>query len=260
MRASIRIRRKKIEEYINEFQAVSIQELSDMLGVSLPTIRRDLIALEDEKIIERFHGGVRKKRTANYIHGSLEENEYIFRLEKKKEEKKRIAQKAIEFIRDNDIVFMNSGTTVLNIFSSLDCKNITVVTNNVAAIKFEALENIDLILLGGVYNKRLQSLLGELTTNSIKSIFSNCTILGVNGLDIERGMTTSVYQECSINDAMIQQCNGKVILLADSSKIGFVANFVSAPLSKIDILITDDGCPPQYLQRLRDKGIEVYVV
>ena len=73
-------------------------------------------------------------------------------------------------------------------------------------------------------------------------------------------MTTSVYQQSMINKSMINHTKGKVILLADSTKMGRISNFVSASLSSIQIIVTDDKCPPAYVEGFREKGIEVFIV
>ena len=102
--------------------------------------------------------------------------------------------------------------------------------------------------------------MGEITVNTIGGIYSNCTILGVKALDPERGMTTWNYQECGVNAAMIGHTRGKVILLADHSKIGKVSNYVSSSLDKIDLIITDSGCDPEAIAAFQEKGVEVIVV
>ncbi len=119
--------------------------------------------------------------------------------------------------------------------------------------------SIDLMMLGGEYRAQSRSLVGEFALNTLKDIWSNHTFLGTNGVSIERGLTTSVYQECSVNQAMVRNTHGKVIVLADYSKMDKVSNFVSSPLSSVDIIVTDDKCPPEFARRLRDEGIEVII-
>ncbi|MDH7483686.1 MAG: DeoR/GlpR transcriptional regulator, partial [Spirochaetales bacterium] len=91
------------------------------------------------------------------------------------------------------------------------------------------------------------------------NVYADHTILGTNGISLEKGLTTSVYQECSINQAMIEHTHGKVIVLADSSKMGKVANFISSGLSKVDIVITDEDCPKEYRDGLHALGLEVII-
>ena len=102
--------------------------------------------------------------------------------------------------------------------------------------------------------------MGEFALNTIRDIYSHYTVLGTNGISVERGITTTVYQECAINQAMIDNTHGKVVVIADHTKLGRVSNFVSAPLNVINILITDSLCPPEFRSDLESRGIEVLVV
>jgi DeoR family fructose operon transcriptional repressor len=175
------------------------------------------------------------------------------------EEKKRIAEKASSLIDDEEILFMNSGSTILCFLRAIHGKRVKVITNNAAAITSERDPLIELMILGGEYREQSQSLVGEFALTTIRNIYSSHTILGTNGLSLEQGLTTSVYQECSINQAMIENTHGKVIVLADYSKMGKVSNFVSSPLSLIDIVVTDSNCPDDFRRRLEGQGIQVII-
>ena len=155
---------------------------------------------------------------------------------------------------------MNSGSTVLFFLEAIKDKHVTVVTNNAMVPFCEKQVCVELLSLGGNYMERAKSFVGEITVNTINGIYSNCAVLGVNALDPERGMTTWNYQECGVNDAMINHTRGKVILLADHTKIGKVTNYVSSSLDKIDLIITDDGCDPKYVSVFKEKGVDVIVV
>lgn len=257
MDARVNGREKGIIELISEQGQVSVSELSQLFGVSEITIRRDLDRLSGKKIVKRFHGGARKltpeRQEAAVTEFSIKENE-------RREEKERIGLKACEYVGDYDTVFMNSGTTVLRFLQNLDRKGVTVVTNNTAALEQPVRADITLLMLGGVYNERTRALGGELTSGNLKAIYSDCTILGVNALDLKEGMTTSVYQECMTNNAMIDHSRGKVILLADHSKMGRISSYVSSPLSKISTIITDSQCPESYISGFQELGIEVVIV
>ena len=250
-------RESKIIEYVNEHGSATVTELSNYTKVSEITIRRDLERLESRKAVIRYHGGAKKNT-------SLEGKDPIMEFKAKEakmcDEKKRIGKKAAELIKDGDIVFMNSGTTVLTFLECLEKKNVTVATNNTAALDCQLSSGIDILMLGGNYSCRTRSVEGDFTCNQIMGIYSTCTVLGVNALDLENGMTTSVYQQSMINKSMINHTKCKVILLADSTKMGRISNFVSASLSSIQIIVTDDKCPPAYVEGFREKGIEVFIV
>ena len=228
-----------------------------MFDVSPLTIRRDLAHLESINLISRYHGGASRlsSQTLTSFGDSFQN-----KIDQQAAEKKRIGRKAAEFISDRDIIFMNSGTTVLQFLSALTARRITVVTNNAAATQCDLDENISLLMLGGEFHSQLCSFSGELTIQNIDEIYSSVTILGVNALDFDRGIMTNYFQECGVNNAMISHCRGKVIILADHTKIGKLSHFVSSPLSKIDIVITDNACPPAYVNELESRGIQVEVV
>ena len=249
-------RENGIIEYINQYENATVAELSRQFQVSEITIRRDLERLSEKKIIDRYHGGAR--RITKY-----DSKPEVTELRQKSEtmlgEKIRIGKRACDFVRDFDTVFMNSGTTVLQFLMQLQRRGVTVVTNNAAALDCPLHAGVEILMLGGIYNDRTRSVGGEITTGNLLKIYSTCTILGANALDLNEGMTTSVYQECTINNAMISHSKGKVILLADSSKMGKISSYVSSPLSKINVVITDEKCPDNYVAGFREQGIEVVI-
>lgn len=250
-------RENGIIEYINQCESATVAELSRHFNVSEITIRRDLERLNEKRIIDRFHGGARRLELPN---GDTTVTEFRQKSLSMSQEKARIGQRACQFVRDFDTVFMNSGTTVLQFLMQLQCRGVTVVTNNVAALDCPHHPGVDILMLGGTYNERTRSVGGEITTGNLLNIYSTCTILGVNALDLNEGMTTSVYHECTTNNAMISHSKGKVIVLADSSKMGKISSYVSSPLSKIDVIITDTGCPESYVAGFESNGIEVITV
>lgn len=253
----VRQREKAILDYLNVQKKASVNELSEALSVSAVTIRRDIIRLDEENKLSRYHGGV---RVLEGKPGDTQDTAFMQKSASMREEKMRIGLRACSFVNDGDIIFMNSGTTVLSFLQQLDKRDITVVTNNVAVLECSVKPGIELLMLGGIYNERTKAVGGEITTSSLNSFYSTCTILGVNALDMTEGLTTSVYQESTINNAMISHTRGKVIVLADGTKMGKLSRYVSAPLSKIDVIITDSSCPEEYISALRRENIEVVVV
>ncbi len=143
------------------------------------------------------------------------------------------------------------------LIEAVNRKKVKIVTNNAGAITAPYNPDMELIVLGGEYRAQSQSLVGILTLENIQGINSTHTFLGVNGFSIDKGLTTSVIQECSVNQAMIRNTNGKVVVLADHAKIGRVSNFVSAPLDVVDILVTDSKTPRELIAQIEALGIEV---
>jgi DeoR family fructose operon transcriptional repressor len=249
-------RQMRILEILREQGIVRVEELSGELAVSPVTVRRDLDFLYKKGFLVRNHGGASPVGLQSDIFPERKLAEKgILNIA----EKSRIAERAAELILDEEILFMNSGSTVLFFLRALKRKKIKVITNNAAAIGYPRDPLVELMILGGEYRDQSQSLVGEFALNTIRDIYSNHTILGTNGLSLERGLTTSVYQECSINQAMIRNTHGKVIVLADSTKLGKISNFVSSSLSSVQVLVTDDKCPEDFRRKLEDQGIQVLI-
>jgi len=250
-------RHLRVLDNLNRKGFVRVDELSIELSVSAGTIRRDLEYLSKKGLLERRHGGAVVSSTPL---NPIPERDFIEKGLINREEKKLIARKAMSLIEDNDIVFLNSGSTTLHLMEVLKNKRIQVFTNNASVIFCAKGPELELLVLGGEYREHSRSFVGIMTLEAIKNINSDITFLGTNGISLEKGLTTSVRLECSVNEAMIENTNGKVVVLADYSKIGRISNFVSTSLDKIDILITDKSAPPEMLKQFEETGIQVIVV
>jgi len=250
------MRRNRIMEILGAKGEATVEELSAELEVSEVTIRRDLDRLQASGLVLRRHGGALAVPPNPEI---LPEKVLAEKDITNIEEKRRIASAALSLLSADDILFMNSGSTILFLMRAIRDLRVRIITNNAAAIDQKLDPSIDLMMLGGEYREQSRSLVGEFALNTLKEIWSNHTFLGTNGVSIERGLTTSVYQECSVNQAMVQNTHGKVIVLADWSKMDKVSNFVSLPIQVVDIIVTDDKCPQEFVQRLRGEGIQVII-
>lgn len=263
MSCRVQEREAFILKYLAENSSASVLELSSLCDVSEVTIRRDLIKLRKNNLVSRFHGGASIEGAAPGGSRAME-SPFQEKVDRMRAEKQAIGAKACEYVKDYDTIFINSGTTVLQFLSALHDqhkKGITVVTNNTEALGLirEGMD-MDILLTGGFYHPRSRAVGGEMTVSSLEGVYSGCTILGVNALDLEAGMTTDAFHESLTNAKMIKNTRGKVILLADSSKMGKVAHYQSASLSQIQVIITDTNCPAQFVDALRKMGIEVVTV
>ena len=248
-------RHQRILETLKTAESVRVDDLSRLLDVSSVTIRRDLDALDRKGLLMRTHGGARKLESPI---ASEPERSFFEKGIVNTGEKQRIANLAAGLIEENEIVFLNSGTTALFFLEALR-KHIRVVTNNAASIVCRRDASVGLLVLGGEYRKQSRSFVGDFALNAIRGVHSTTTVLGTNGLSLEKGLTTSVLPECGVNQSMIENTRGKVMVLADFSKIEHISNFVSAPLNDIDILVTDDKTPQSVINELKDREIEVFV-
>lgn len=246
-------RRNEIIELLHQTGEQQVQYLSERFHISPLTIRRDLAVLESQGIIERTYGGACLKKIPPLP--DFEDKQAIHNLEKE-----QIAQYAVSYIHDGDTIFMNSGTTILQLLKLLNDRYINIVTNNILAYQYCPNLKGDLIYTGGTYKDATKACHGDFATNVISQIYANLCILGVNGINAENGATTSQLQETIVNGKMVERCTGKVIIIADSSKIGQTFSFTSAKIEDIDILITGADANSKELQKIREKGVAIYQV
>lgn len=242
-------RHKKILEMLYQRQSVSADELSTEFGVSKITIRRDLDALAGENLLERTRGG------AVLASGLRLEELFDQKDHLSKREKSLIGRYAASLVSENETVFVNAGSTTLEVIRHLRGKKVRIVTNNAACLNVDFEPDQELILLGGDYRAPSKSLVGDLTIAGLHSIFSSVTFLGINGVSIKKGCTSAVHQETAVNKAMIENSSGKVIIVADHTKMNCVSSFLTCPLNRIDMVVTDWMAPGAFCQEIEDLGI-----
>ena len=245
-------RHKKILEMLYQRKSVSADELANEFGVSKITIRRDLDALAGESFLERTRGG------AVSIAGLRLEEFFEAKDHVAKREKAAIGRYvASALIAESETAFINAGSTTLEVVRHLQGKKVRVVTNNAACLGLDLDPQLELILLGGDYRAQSKSLVGDLTIAGLHSIFSSVTVLGINGVSIRKGCTTAVHQETSVNKAMIENSGGKVIVVADHTKMNCVSSFLTCPLARIDMIVTDWMTPLSFCKELEEAGLSV---
>ncbi len=229
----------------------TIAELSRSLKVSEATVRRDLQSLEDQGKAQRVHGGAIQVRFPK-IEPLFNEKASLHAAEKK-----AIAERALEFIEDNDIIFLDGGSTVQALARRLNArKNLTIVTNSIKAASEVMETGHRLIIIGGEFRALSQTLVGPLTTRLLDSLIINKAFLGTIGFTVAEGISTTDPNEAFTKEEVMKRA-ARTILLADSSKIGNPSLAVSGRIEDIDILITDGNIPDSVVRQLKKKNIEV---
>ncbi|MDR0440422.1 MAG: DeoR/GlpR family DNA-binding transcription regulator [Candidatus Accumulibacter sp.] len=240
-------RHKKILEMLYQRESVSADELAAEFGVSKITIRRDLDLLAGENLLERTRGGA-VLASCLRLEELFDQKDHL-----SKREKSLIGRYAASLVGENETVFVNAGSTTLEVVRHLRGKKARVVTNNAACLGLD-LEQ-ELILLGGDYRAPSKSLVGDLTILALRGIFSSVTVLGINGVSIKKGCTSAVHQETAVNRAMIENSNGKVIVVADHTKMNCVSSFLTCPLKRIDMIVTDWMAPLAFCREIEEQGV-----
>jgi DeoR family transcriptional regulator, fructose operon transcriptional repressor len=248
-------RRELIAQQLRREHVVYVAELSRCFGVSEVSIRRDLEQMARRGLLERVHGGA----VAVLASGTGElPPAPIPHLD----EKRRIGRAAAALVRPGDRVLFDSGTTVLEVARALS--NDLVTTGNLTAItcslpivqELGHRQGIHLLLLGGIYLPEYRVVVGPQTVENLRGLHADKVFLGTDGLTLDHGVTTANVLEAEVDRAMVRAA-AQVIVVADASKIGYVGLTSISLLSKIDVLVTDQGAPDDFLAKLRQIGVRV---
>lgn len=247
-------RRTLILEKLDSDGQVFVNDLSNQYEVSEVTIRNDLLQLEKKNMLIRARGGAIKSNRVGVDYELSKKHKLNL------EQKQRIGKRAARLIEDGDTIIIDSGTTTMEMTRNISPdSHVTVITNALnIANQLAHSQNKEVIIPGGFLRRESLSLVGTPAEKSFKNFLSDKLFLGVDGLDIEFGLMTPNIEEAHLNQTMIE-ISQQVIVLADSSKI-FKRNLaIICPISKINILVTDDGIPPYYKSNLEKLGIEVII-
>ncbi|MBL7737230.1 MAG: DeoR/GlpR transcriptional regulator [Chitinophagaceae bacterium] len=248
-------RRVLILDKLNKHGQVDVISLSKELKVSEVTIRNDLTRLEQKKMLIRARGGAIKVDHVGIDFALSDKNKQHY------EEKKRIGKAAAGLITDGDTIILDSGTTTMEITKNLSSlKELTVITNalNIASQLAEH-TSANVIIPGGFLRKTSQSLVGATAETSLKNFFCDKLFLAVDGLDITYGLSTPNAEEAHLNRIMMS-ISKQVIVVADSSKFHKRSFAFIAPITEIDVIITDAAVSPEDNQQLENAGVQLIVV
>jgi DeoR family transcriptional regulator of aga operon len=234
---------------------VNVLDLCNDLNVSSVTIRKDLKLLEDKSLLYRTHGGATSGNPYT-VDKPVNEKEKI-----RSEEKMDIGAVAAGLIEPNDCVIIASGTTVLSLARNIKPKGqLTVITAALnVATELNQYPEIEVLVLGGILRKSSSSATGMYAEKILDDFSCSKLFLGVDGIDIDFGLTTTHVQEAQLNRKMIA-ASQKTIVLADSSKFGKRGFGKICGLEDIEQIITDSGISDHMLKTLQGMGIEVTIV
>jgi DeoR family transcriptional regulator, aga operon transcriptional repressor len=232
-------RRRQITAMIRSRGSVQVAALSEMFGVSMQTIRKDLHYLEEHGIAARAYGGAISADVVNVSEPPIEAKRVSHT-----DEKERIGRLAAAMIEPGDSIMLDSGTTALQIARFLpDNEDITVVTNdfNVLATLTQK-RKIKIVMLGGEMRRKNMAFYGAQTVAALDNLLLDKLFLGVDGFDVERGITTHHEAEAQLNRKMVETAR-RVIAVTDSSKFGKVCLHRIVDIGELDDLVTDRNAP-----------------
>jgi DeoR/GlpR family transcriptional regulator of sugar metabolism len=248
-------RREQILAYLSVHDRTPVSELSQVLGVSEVTVRKDLDVLESQGVLTRVHGGaVVSGRGRLELYFAAREQEHL-------EEKRRIAQAAAALITSGQRIFLDASTTALQVARLIkDREDLVVVTNGLyTALELNFSEGITTIVVGGTMRRRSSSLVGSLNYNSVQRLRVDIGLFGARGLTVRDGLMESELDEAQLKQQLVSAAH-IVVGIVDSSKFGRVAFSAFALPHEIDRVITDERAPTGMIAELQALNIAVDVV
>lgn len=225
---------------LEERGAVSVQELTEILGSSESTVRRDLGVLYREGRLNKVHGG------ATALRGKYHTEEYPVPVKESMNmpEKVRIARYAASLIADGDLVYLDAGTTTARITEFITARGVTVVTNGILIAQRLAERGVTTLLIGGQVKAATEALVGSSAFDGLHRYNFSVGFFGANGVSVQEGCTTPDPDEARIKTEALARCRRPYILV-DSSKFGMVSSVTFAPIDAGE-LITDAAIGEEY--------------
>lgn len=237
--------------------SVKVSELSRVLNCSEVTIRSDIQKLEEKGLAKRVHGGAVKavgQLTVPFDAGNVFKNS---------DKKRRIAQRAYEYIEDQDTVILDDASVCFYLAQCIrenPSKHLLVITNSLASAGILShLGHVELFLLGGQVGGKLAATMGDVTVNTLRNFRANKAFISAHGINFSVGLTSIGSPQMQVKKAILS-ASDEVYVMADSSKFGGGYVMVVCPLGDVSRVITDDEIKEEYLEEARGNGIQIDVV
>lgn len=247
-------RRLQISELVRQHGSVQVNALADRFGVSMQTVRKDLRYLAERGVMARAYGGA---IDSSLVGSAAAEPPYEAKRSARLEEKHRVGQRAASLVKPGATIVIDSGTTAIQLAEALPNVDLTVVTNDFGVLgALVAKGNIDIVMLGGELRRRNMAFYGGLTVEAIDALHVDMLFLGVDGFDLERGITTHYEPEAMLNRRMVEAAR-TVVAITDSSKFGRVCLHRIIPVSELDVLVTDTDAPEGIRSAVEQQGVQL---
>lgn len=227
-------RHQIILDTLNEKKTVKIQELVESTSSSESTIRRDLSQLENQHLLRRVHGG------ASILHQTSDEPSILEKSTKNLHNKQQIAKHAARLVREGDCIFLDAGTTTLEMIPFLKEKSLTVVTNGLRHLQDLSEHGITTYVTGGYLKHKTGAIIGNEAHISLQSYYFDMAFVGTNGVDLDSGYTTPDPEEAGVKRTALQQSQNTYIL-ADGSKFNEITFTKIADIEDANIITDESG-------------------
>lgn len=247
-------RQEQIFEIIRERKNIKTSELMAIFDVSNETIRRDLDYLERQGCLKKVYGGAILNKKLSW------EPSYNERALINQKQKRIIGIECAKLINDDDIIFVDLGTTPLEVVKNLNNKkNLTIFTTSLYVANF-AIEQLDVrcIVLGGEIRKNERCLNGPITEMVLDNLHFDKAILSAGGIHDEIGLSDYDLNDVSVKKKVVN-CADEAIVVCDSSKFGVKALAKAAPLKSLSVIVTDDNIDKEWKDKIHKSGVNLIV-
>ena len=228
---------------------LTLQELIERTGCSASTVRRDLSKLQQQGRLQRVHGGATLNSNRN--------NEQILsdKLSQNLKEKRVIGQFAAKLIEDNDCIFMDAGSSTIEMIPFIKAQNIVVVTNGLTHVEKLLNQGIKTLMIGGQVKETTFATVGASALDTLSRYCFDKAFLGMNGLDLKYGLTTPDEKEALIKEKPMEQANQSYVLL-DHSKIDEVY-FAHVPISQnhVEMVVSKQTIALSHFEQYKEKYV-----
>jgi DeoR/GlpR family transcriptional regulator of sugar metabolism len=248
-------RREALMRLLHQQPVLSVLQLTDLLGVSHMTVRRDIADLEREGRAVSVPGGVR------LASGLRSEPTFQEKATTEPSQKRAIAAHARSLLRNDMTVYLDAGTTTGSLVAELQAfTGLSIITNDFSIVDhLYGASNIEVIHIGGRLEHSNRSSVGRLAAETLRKLNMDLAFISTSSWDLQRGVTTPSEAKVDVKLAAMGAAS-TAVLLASSSKFGTFGMYDVAPLNRFDRIITDSGLTDAAAQGIRDLGLALDVV
>lgn len=252
-------RKQRVLDALQAKTSLDVHEASELLDASPATTRRFFKQLADEGSVVRVHGGIRRVPESRGTYS------YILSNTRRLDQKARIAARGIELIEPGDLLFLDSGTTILKMAEALAYRlteqsitDIIVVTNSL--VSYEKLcPCCKVILVGGEVRLSRRDTFGQIAETALSSLHVHKSFFGADAIHPDKGLMATDEWTCRMND-IIRRNSDSVYVLADSEKFGKSSLMTYCELDAVELIVTDNGMDEATLEPYRANGARIEVV
>ncbi len=248
----VEARRVEIADLARSLGRVTVQELTDKFGVNAETIRRDLVTLEAEGVVQRIHGGAIAQTLVAV------ERRIASRVSELREQKIAIARAAAKEIPTYGTVFIEAGSTTAHLADQLANRGDLLVVTNALQIALALSDSAacTVMTIGGRIRQQSYAEVDAWALERLSQLRFEVAFVGTNAVDVEWGLSTMDPAEAAVKAAILRSAS-KSVLLADHSKFGLRATCRYAGVSEVNVIITDQATPTATLDQLDKAGARV---